>query len=168
MGTVSNKSISKTYVGKEIEGKGHFVNFYLEGGKKKFGYFVGKGKRSPKEGDKLALVEWEEVQDGQFTNNKVKKLVWVGGDDAPAKADSKPVDKNSPVWFCLSYAKDIQAVRLEKGMVAPDLTLIEIMGEVVDAAQAMLYRIDGKKTEEKKKDAIAEAQGVVDDSEIPF
>jgi len=160
---VTDKKISKVYEGKVIEGKGQFYNFYLEGGKKKYGYFVGKGKVAPNEGMRVALLEYETTQDGEYENNKVTKLVWMGADQPTVSGKSSTAsagDKNSPIWFCLSYAKDIQVAMIAQGFYEPAKTLEQLALETAQVAVDMLRFIQhpvSLKTEEKPKDLIEQA-----------
>jgi len=160
---VTDKKISKVYEGKVIENKGQFYNFYLEGGKKKYGYFVGKGKVAPSEGMRVALLEYETTQDGEYENNKVTKLVWMGADQPTVSGKSSTAsagDKNSPIWYCLSYAKDLQVAMIAQGFYEPAKTLEQLALETAQVAVDMLRFIQNPvslKTEEKPKDLIEQA-----------
>lgn len=163
---VTDKKISKVYEGKVIEGKGQFFNFYLEGGKKKYGYFVGKGKAAPTEGMRIALLEYETTQDGEYENNKVTKLVWMGADQPTVSGKSSTAnagDKNSPIWFCLSYAKDLQVAMINQGFYEASKSLEQIAFDTVIVAVDMLRFVQNPislkpKTDEKPKDPIEQAQ----------
>jgi hypothetical protein len=174
MAQITDKVISKVYEGKVIEGKGQFFNFYLQGGKKKYGYFVGKGKVFPSEGMKIAVMEYETSQDGEYENNKVTKLVWMGADQPTVSAKSTTAsagDKNSPIWFCLSYAKDLQCSMIATGK-AKDGDLMQLGLETAMCAIDMLRFIQNPAElmpKEKPKDMIEEALNAgPDDSNIPF
>jgi hypothetical protein len=145
-------------------------------GKKKYGYFVAKGKTAPSEGMKVALLEYETKQDGEYENNKVTKLVWMGAGTptVSAKAEVGKMDKNSPLWFCMSYAKDIQVARIQTGQSDLNFALEDHCLEVAKCAIDMLRFVEhpiemakdlGIETE---KDPIEKALTEVDDSEIPF
>ncbi|MEO5368299.1 MAG: hypothetical protein H7831_18470 [Magnetococcus sp. WYHC-3] len=178
MAQITDKKISKVYEGKVIEGKGQYFNLYLEGGKNKYGYFVAKGKTAPAEGMKIALMEWETTEKDGYTNNKVTKLVWLGADHPTVSGkapDSRLADKNSPIWFCLSYAKDLQAARIQTGQTDPNKSLEELGLEVALVAVDMLRFIEHPvdlakdKKVDTEHDAIAEAQAAdVSEDDIPF
>lgn len=179
MAQITDKKISKVYEGKVIEDKGQFFNLYLEGGKNKYGYFVAKGKTAPVEGMKVALMEWDTTEKDGYTNNKITKLVWMGADHPTVSGkapESRLADKNSPVWFCTSYAKDLQVARIQTGQTDPNKTLEELVLEVSIVAVDMLRFIEHhvdlakeNKVEGEGRDLIAEAQATdVSDDEIPF
>ena len=156
---VTDKKISKVYEGKVIEGKGQFFNFYLEGGKNKYGYFVGKGKVAPNEGMRIAVMEWEVKQEGQYTNNHVTKLVWMGADQPVISAKNPTgIDKSSPYWFIFSYLKDVEVKLIEKGE-SEFKTLLEIGLHVASVSLDVLnfiedptHRIPKPEPEPEKKD----------------
>ena len=159
MKSISNKEIGKVYEGAKGEGKFgpyQYYNFYLVGGKLKFSYCHTGKKPIPVEGMKLAYMEWEESQskkDGKtFINQTVKTLKplkdgkVLSADTLNPKIKSAPCGngKDSPIWFCLSYAKDLQIARLHHVQSMDNLTLTEIVDEVVQAAKAMLDKVNGK------------------------
>jgi hypothetical protein len=179
MAQITDKVISKVYEGKVLEGKGQFFNFYLQGGQKKYGYFVGKGKTAPSEGMKIAMMEYETKQEGEYENNKVTKLVWMGAGTPTVSAktpEAGKMDKNNPLWFCMSYAKDIQVARIHTGQSDLNFALEDHCLEVAKCAIDMLRFVEhpiemakdlGIETE-KPKDPIEKALTEVDDSAIPF
>ena len=174
MAQITDKVISKVYEGKVLEGKGQYFNFYLEGGKKKYGYFVGKGKVAPNEGMKIAVMEYETKQDGEYENNKVTKLVWMGADQPTVSAKSSTSnagDKNSPIWFCLSYAKDLEVALIQAGKSEFD-SLQQVGLHVASVAVDMLRFIQNPAElvpKDKPKDMIEEALNAgPDDSNVPF
>jgi hypothetical protein len=174
MAQITDKVISKVYEGKVLEGKGQYFNFYLEGGKKKYGYFVAKGKVAPNEGMKIAVMEYETKQDGEYENNKVTKLVWMGADQPTVSAKSTTAsagDKASPIWFCLSYAKDLEVALIQAGKSEFD-SLQQIGLHVSSVAIDMLRFIQNPAElmpKDKPVDIIKEAQeSNILDEPIPF
>jgi hypothetical protein len=170
MPTIQDKEISKTYE-KVVEGKGTFSNFYLVGGAKKFSLFVTKGKTIPKSGMRVALLEWEEVQEGEYLNNKVKNIVWMGASEqATGKSTTASAgDRNSPIYFCLSYAKDLQVALIAAGK-AKDGDLMQLGLETAMVAIDMLRFIQNPADlvpKEKPKEPEAQEPGILDE-QIPF
>lgn len=171
MPTIQDKEISKTY--EKETAKGIFCNFYLVGGAKKYSLFVPKGKTIPKSGMRVALMEWEEVQEGEYLNNKVKNIVWMGASEqATGKSTTASAgDRNSPIYFCLSYAKDLQVALIAAGK-AKDGDLMQLGLETAMAAIDMLRFIQNpaemaKGAKEKPKEPELQEPGILDE-QIPF
>jgi hypothetical protein len=169
MPTIQDKEISKTY--EKETAKGIFCNFYLVGGAKKYSLFVPKGKTIPKSGMRVALMEWEEVQEGEYLNNKVKNIVWMGASEqATGKSTTASAgDRNSPIYFCLSYAKDLQIALIAAGK-AKDGDLMQLGLETAMVAIDMLRFIQNPvelAPKEKPKEPEAQEPGILDE-QIPF
>jgi len=147
---LKDKVISKVYPGKVLEGKGQFFNFYLANGTKKYGWFAKKGSTIPDRGMFIALMEFEEVQQGEYLNNKVKSIVWKGMMEKGSKVPDKfnAGIKDHPIWFCVSYCKDLEVARLH-GMGSEQLsqqTLKSLAMEVSEAALDMYDRLQAPKS----------------------
>jgi hypothetical protein len=131
-----------------------------------FSYFQTGKKPTPEKGMKIDLLEFEIDDTGQYTNYNVKKLIVP---DNKPKPKPKPVPaknnnsngKDSPLWFCLSYAKDLQCELLKNRPkdILEATTLDDIVREVVQAGQLMMRLVN-------KKDK--EIPPVIDEDDVPF
>ena len=142
MPELAGKKITKIYEGKAGD-KGQWFNFKVEERDERFSMYVFKGKVAPAVGATIKSMRWEESQseDGRFTNYNVKQIEF---ETANTQAGTTPTtgSKQSPVWFALSYMKDIQVARINAGFIDASTTLEEIGTEVVSAALKVLKQID--------------------------
>jgi len=78
MKQATNVTISKVYKGKSginLRGPWQAYNLYFEGSTNKYSYFGNKNNPVPVVGLKLASIEYDVVQEGQYTNRNIKKMV---------------------------------------------------------------------------------------------
>ena len=127
MPQLNDFTITKVYEGKSGTSQyGDWVayNFYTnQTGDKKFGWFGGGKKITPIQGMQIAYMEYQVVQDGEYTNNKVSKLVVKEGQPKPApqQNNNNIPASDGPRSMYVSYAKDIAVA-----MIAADEDLVNL------------------------------------------
>jgi hypothetical protein len=183
---ISNKEIGKVYEGAKGEGKFgpyQYYNFYLVGGKLKFSYCHTGKKPIPVEGTKVAYMEWEETEsekDGKtYVNQTVKLLKLLEDGKVLSQADLNPKvkastcsnGKDNPIWFCLSYAKDLRIAQIAASNIMAELPLEAHVKAVAAAGQNLLSMVNGKEEADYPKPQEPQVEpddpGPTDE-EIPF
>lgn len=95
---IANKTITKVYKGKTGEGQyGPWVawNFNIEGDDRKFSYFSGGKKPEPFEGAFIAMMKYETVTKGKYTNHNVKEMA-LGNDTTINNEPRQDPDQGPP------------------------------------------------------------------------
>ena len=86
MPALANMVITKVWPGKSgvgTYGPWQAYNFKVTGREEKFGYFGGGSKPTPVEGMLLEVLQYETVQNGEYTNHNVKIFQPAKGQAAP-------------------------------------------------------------------------------------
>jgi hypothetical protein len=181
---ISDKVVGKVYEGAKGDGKFgpyQYYNFYLVGGKLKFSYCHTGKKAIPTEGMKIAYMEWEETQsekDGKTFLNQTVKLLKPLEDGKVLSADTlNPKGKapcgngkDNPIWFCLSYAKDLRIAQITASPIMAELPLEVHVKAVASAGQQLLDMVSKPEADYPKpgEPTIEPDDPGPTDEEIPF
>ena len=163
---LANKRITKVYRGKSGQGQyGPWTawNFNIEGDDRKFSYFSGGKKPEPKEGDFIAMMKFETVNDGKYTNYKAKEVAFGQPDCEPRQdpphdyeppgehqappGTQKPAQQSprgdEKLSFYVSYAKDLKVALINQKEYPEGITLKECVNEVMQEGMRMQQIANG-------------------------
>lgn len=160
---LTNAKVEEVKKVKEGEGQyGPWTLYRLKIGGKQYGYIIPSNKPAPVSGSTVDFVEYEETttqKDGKtYTNLSIKKIVEALHGQSPGESQEHSKSsgnncsrtKEDPIWYCLSYVKDLQVARIHTDAAIASAKLSEIVEEVLIVGMDFYKRAtEQKETSEK-------------------
>ena len=168
MGQATNVTISKLFKGKS--GKGDYGpwqawDVYFEGSENKYSYFSGGKKPEPVKGMKVAFMEFDVKQKGEYTNRTITKMV-ISAASAPASVGPASAPEQKQAY--IDHGKCvISLMTMAEGNPSRLLELIDIFRDGIDAMTAPVVDHSAPEEDGPPEDMFTGDPGMSDD-DIPF